>query len=95
MTNTAIILNYSMDLVEKGILEEVNGIPETIHTYAKWKSLGYQVRKGEKAIAQFPIWKHTSKKKVDKETGEEIDNSKMFMKTASFFKLSQVDLVGA
>lgn len=96
-----IILNESVALMEQGILEgtgkfitvEENGekkqleIPEEIHTYATWKQLGYQVQKGQKAIAQFVIWKHTSG--TDKETGEE--KEKMFMKKASFFKASQVE----
>ena len=60
---------------------------EPIHTYAGWQEVGYQVRKGEKAITKLTIWKHTSK--TDGETGEE--TSRMFMKTASFFSLSQVD----
>lgn len=59
---------------------------EEIHTYAKWKELGYQVQKGEKAIAQFTIWKHTSKKNEEAEE----DEGRMFMKKASFFKQSQV-----
>ena len=77
---------------------EVNGekkqfeVPEEIHTYQTWRSLGYQVRKGEKAIAQFPIWKYSAKKRQDEETGEEIEmNGKCFMKMSSFFSIAQVD----
>jgi tRNA splicing endonuclease len=72
-------------------VEEELGMPEPIHTYASWKSLGYQVRKGEKAIAQFPIWKMTASHK-DKETDEEKDGF-MMMKMSSFFKFSQVDKI--
>ena len=61
---------------------------EPIHTYAGWKERGYQVKKGEHAIAQFPIWKHVVKKA--KEEGEE-DETKMIMKKASWFKASQVE----
>ena len=44
-------------------------MPELIHTYQKWKELGYQVRRGEKAIAKFPIWKYVScKNEETKET---------------------------
>lgn len=73
---------------EDGEIEQVKiPEPEPIHTYQKWKELGYQVQKGEKAIAQFSIWKHTTKK--SEVEGEE-DEQKMFMKKASWFKFSQV-----
>lgn len=63
MTNQVIILLESVKLMEEGKLqgsgrfteiETPEGVkrfeePETIHTYAKWKALGYQVRKGEKS----------------------------------------------
>lgn len=104
MTNAMIIMNQQQELAKAGILEytgreievkfddgntAVFKEVEEIHTYAKWKELNCQVRKGEKAIASFVIWKHTSKK--NKETGE--DEAKMFMKKASFFKRSQVDAI--
>ena len=70
----------------------LNGIDEEAHTYNRWKSMGFQVRKGEHAAFKATIWKHRSKKVVD-EDGEEKDASRMFMKTASFFTASQVDAV--
>lgn len=103
MTNTAIILMESVKLMEKGILastgtmQTIDGqqveMPEAIHTYAGWKKLGYQVKRHEKAIAQFPIWKYTSKTVKNEETGEDEENSNMFMKMSSFFKSSQVEKV--
>jgi len=105
MTNAMIVLQESIRLMEEGIIgttgrkfkaviiengEEIEkefDEPEPIHTYQTWKKLGFQVQKGEKAIAQFTIWKHVTKKA--KEEGEE-DETKMFMKKASWFKLSQV-----
>ena len=81
---------------EKKQIEE----PEPIHTYAAWKQLGFQVKKGSKAVTQINIWKHVSRKEeievkyTDGTTGtEEIDNSKMFMKLSSFFSLSQVERI--
>lgn len=76
-------------------------IPEEIHTFAGWKSLGYSVRKGQKAIAQIDIWKHTTKlldenvpdektAAANKEINEQGGIQKMFMKKAFFFKASQV-----
>ena len=106
MTNADIIFTNSQELMKAGIIgktgrtftakvinadgeeeEVVVEEAEPIHTYQKWKELGFQVQKGEKAVAQFMIWKHVTKK-AEKE-GEE-DERKMFMKKASWFKLSQV-----
>lgn len=65
-----IILLESVKLMEQGIIGETGEtivyedgkgnkkqvkMPEPIHTYQKWKELGYQVRRGEKAIAKFQI----------------------------------------
>lgn len=101
-----IIFNESQRLAEEGILNytgrevtytDENGEEktykevETIHTYATWKELGYQVQKGEKAKAQIVIWKFVAGKK-NEETNEEQDN-KMFMKKSSFFTLSQVKAI--
>lgn len=113
MTNVTIVLMNSMKLMEEGkigttgrtiVIEDENGKreiaePEAIHTYATWKQLGYQVKKGQKAIAQFPIRKYTSKKSememVNVQTGKkemvEFDDSKMFQKLASWFSYSQVE----
>lgn len=106
MTNTMIILNESIRLMNDGILsgtgkfieiENEDGtktqqeLPEDIHTFATWKQLGYSVKKGEHAIAKFMIWKHTSKI-VKNEKNEDEEKTNMFMKTAAFFKLSQVEL---
>lgn len=78
MTNAQIIFNESIELMENGIIgntgrkiivENEDGEkkemlePESIHTYAGWKAIGRQVKKGEKCIATFMIWKHTTKKR--------------------------------
>lgn len=82
---------------EKGEKFTVNE-PEPIHTFATWKALGFSVKKGQHAIAQIYIWKHVSKPgtlESKDENGDpvsiEYDDSKMFMKKAFFFKLSQVE----
>lgn len=112
MTNAQIIMNESINLMNEGIIkgtgqfitvkdeagERQIELPETIHTFAKWKELGYIVRKGEKAIAQFYIWKaHTKQETMADSNGNEIteDVMRMFMKKASFFTAQQVDKVGA
>lgn len=117
MTNEIIIFENSLHLMESGKIkgtgqfceiEYEDGskktveIPEDIHTFNGWKSLGYSVKKGEHAIASFPIWKHTTKS-ADENTGDEnLDalnaeinrqggHEKMFMKTAFFFTQDQVE----
>ena len=72
---------------EKKLIEE----PEAIHTYATWKSLGYQVKKGEKAKASFMIWKYVKGEK--QEENDEEPESKMFMKKAHFFTIDQVEKI--
>ena len=105
MTNAMIILWESVDLMAQGILqgsgrtilvEDKDGneieveLPESIHTYQRWKELGYQVRKGEHAVAKIRIWKHTARQKDENPTEYE---ERMFMKNAAFFKASQVDKI--
>lgn len=105
MTNAMIVLLESVKLMEDGIIKGsgIKGLtsdgkeielPEAIHTYATWKSLGYQVKKGSKAVAQFPIWKYTSKQldEVDEDGNNKIKTN-MFMKTASFFTKEQVEKI--
>lgn len=100
MTNAMIILTESLRLMEEGKIKptgqkiqvEVNGetkeldCPEEIHTFQTWKECGYQVKKGEHAVAKFPIWKYTEKKK----DGEDPETN-MFLKTAAFFTISQCE----
>ena len=119
MTNAMIILNESVKLMESGVLagtgrfmevEDADGnkkqfeMPEEIHTFAAWKSMGYSVKKGEHAIAKFAIWKHTTKMldvntgnpetdKMNAEINVQGGKSNMFMKVAAFFKYSQVEKI--
>ena len=104
MTNKQIIFAEEQNLAEQGkikytgrtvVFQEMDGEPvefketEQIHTFAAWKELGYTVKKGQKAVAKFPIWKYVSKK--NEETNKE--DSKMFMKVAAFFSSSQVEKI--
>lgn len=86
------------------ILAEIltRGITEDVHTYAKWKSLGYQVKKGEKALFQTRLWKKKNSKakkeneKADTENNEnkeEKNNSYFFLAKSSMFGRSQVELI--
>lgn len=107
MTNATIIFNHSMSLMEEGkigntgkkiTLQMADGSkvetfePEPIHTYQTWKALGYQVQKGQKAIAQFTIWVPSKKKQaVDEDPTER--KTQMYMKLSSFFSASQVQKI--
>ncbi|MCR5254620.1 MAG: ArdC family protein [Acetatifactor sp.] len=68
--------------------------PEPMHTFAKWKELGRQVKKGEHAKTSVLIWKSGKGKQTDDENPEadgEKTNVKMFMKKAFFFTLEQTE----
>ena len=107
MTNEQIIFNNSVLLMEEGIIgttgrtfevENEDGTkktiqePEPIHTFATWHNLGYQVQKGQKAVAKFPIWKHKNAgRRKNKNTGVEEDiEERLFLTDAFFFSRSQV-----
>ena len=115
MSNEEIILKNRVFLMENGLLKpNSNGetfmftdehgcrvieVPEEIHTFKKWKSLGYIVKKGEHSIARFPIW-HKQKKyrrKPEEEEGEERREKDAFyyLKTAFFFTADQVEPIKA
>lgn len=87
MTNVEIVMANQMALIAEGKIGE----DENIHTYQKWKQLGYQVKKGEHAITSFPVWKPAKKK--EQKDGEEIVKPYMFMKNAAFFSSTQVEAI--
>ena len=114
MTNAQIILQESIKLMKENkikgtgefiVIEKEDGtkekmeMPEQIHTFATWKKLGYIVKKGEKAVAKFPIWKYTEKQKPEEEiTGNPIEDApitNMFMKMSAFFTAEQVEKINA
>ena len=87
MTNTAIILSYMQ-------LNNLDPNKIVLHTYAQWKKLGYQVKKGEKSEHKISIWRRSTKK-VENEEGEkeEVDNGRYFLKLSSFFTQEQVERI--
>lgn len=87
MTNSEIILGNMAILIADGVITEDN----VIHTYAHWKSLGFQVKKGEHAIAKFPIWKYTKKKNKDMSEEEAQQKGYCFMKNSAWFTDTQVE----
>lgn len=108
MTNAQIIFENRIFLMQEGLIkgtdqmitiqsddqEQQIPMPEEIHTYNGWKKLGYQVQKGEHAVAKFPIWKYkVTGKKQEEEAGEDEEQpqkGKMFKKVAFFFTIDQV-----
>lgn len=107
MTNEMIIFWNAVDLMNSGLIgttgrsvtiqdaegnEKVLMEPEAIHTFSHWKELGYSVKKGEHAVARFPIWKG-AEKTVRDDDGNETDEKmlRMFRKDSCFFSASQVE----
>ena len=113
MTNKEIITTEQERLVAEGVLKYTGRVLELemedgeivqikeiqpIHTYNAWKSLGYQVKKGEKCVAKFPIWKYSTKKRKNEDTGENEEvvdalHGHCFMKVSAFFTNEQVEKI--
>lgn len=106
MTNASIIFHAQQQLLEEGKLKPTGRMltfetpdgeqqlpeAEDIHTFQRWKELGFSVRKGEHAVAAFPIWKYTTRAKGQTEE-EAQENGFCFMKKAFWFSASQVDKI--
>lgn len=88
MTNEQIIKAGKAKLVAAGKI----GADEEIHTYKHWKKLGYQVFRGEKAVASMDIWNYFQKKSDgdDEEDQKEPQKGRMTLKKAYFFSTKQV-----
>lgn len=108
MTNEEIILSNRVFLMEEGVIKgtgerfvfsDENGsreieMPEEIHTFNSWKTLGYVVKKGEHSIARFPIWQKSDKKKRKEEEDDEKrkkESDRYYMKVSFFFTKEQVE----
>ena len=89
MTNQEIILGNMAILIADGVISEDN----IIHTYAHWKSLGFQVKRGEHAVAKFPIWKYTKGKKKEMSEEEAQARGYCFMKNSAWFSDTQVERI--
>lgn len=105
MTNETIVFNERFRLMESGIIGTTGNLiiiedesgekrevpePEEIHTYAGWKECGRQVKRGERAIADFPVWKCRNRKPKD---GTEEEKEIMFMAKAFWFKEEQTKAI--
>ena len=81
-----------------------NGLEIPLHTYAAWKSRGYQVRKGEKAAVKTSLWKRSKGKKKAQDTDpdpqqDSAENPEasghFFLATAFLFTAAQVEEIAA
>lgn len=70
-----------------------NDIPEDepLYTFARWKSMGYQVKKGEKAKYKVALWKYKEKTITKDDT--EIKSGYCFGKTTHLFTKDQVEKI--
>ena len=92
MNNSEIIMQNSVLLYQQGILKiTADGAIEQIHTFQAWRQLGFLVKKGEHAIAKFPIWNYAKKPPKDAIIDE--FRPHYYMKMSSFFTESQVELI--
>jgi len=91
-TMTVVFLNENGEEVKEDLPE-----PEEIHTFQEWKARGRYVRKGQKAIARFAIWNHTTKPskkaiaEAKKEGKEAEEKAHYYLKESCFFALSQTE----
>ncbi len=106
MKNEEIVLQNRFRLMTEGIIGSTGQMlkiqtddgekevpePEVIHTYAGWLDLGYRVRHGQHAIAEFPVWKmRPAGTRKDKKTGAEVHfDAKMMLCNAFWFSSEQV-----
>lgn len=106
MTNEEIIYKESVKLMKQGVLKVAGQVdyidtatgettkvdmPECIHTFKGWNDLGYKVKKGEHAKAKFAIWTLAKKKEQDEDDKEAVANPTMYLHTAYWFTLEQVE----
>lgn len=71
MTNLEIIATNMVLLIHNDIITE----DDTINTFIGWKMKGYSIKKGEKHIAEFPIWVKNKPKKKAEEDSEDNDEA--------------------
>lgn len=109
MTNADIILQNRVFLMEQEVIKGVPGtallwkddqgereilMPEEIRTFNEWKRLGFQVQKGQHAVAKFQIWMPKKGRKMAADEDPEKDEEQMaknfYKKVAFFFTKDQV-----
>lgn len=87
-TNNQIIESISLEL----IAQKKIGALDELHTFARWKQLGYAVKKGEHAIATTSLWKKGKDRK--NEDGETVPGH-LFLAKSFLFATAQVEPIKA
>lgn len=82
----------NQEIIEKEKMMLGMSVIEPLHTFAKWKSLGFKVKKGEHAVCQTKLWKRKGKK-VETDENEEIEINNFYMTKAYLFTLKQVERI--
>ncbi len=98
VSNREIVFGEQARLFEEGIIGlDEDGMFEPLLTYAEWKKRGFQVRKGERAIAKFGIWKPKTRKQKeeDEQSTKSVKTNGFFLKTSAFFIRRQVEPINA
>lgn len=96
INKTAVELGLFTKEQAKAILASGNRLP--LHTYAEWRSLGYQVKRGEHAALKMQLWKPRKGKK-EEEAGQQnapesdTTDGSFFLATAHLFLITQVERV--
>ena len=89
MTNAEIIM---LEMATRNITEE-------LHTFQKWQSLGFKVKKGEHGI-ETRLWKYNPKRTEQNDVPEDADEetkkkykSGFYLAKAYLFRESQVERI--
>ena len=106
MTNAMILMVETQKLAEEGKLKYTGRVfkamntageevefkeVEPIHTFAGWKDRGYTVKKGATSEIKFPIWHYKRNKPKDMDEEEASEKGYCYMRTASWFRMDQVE----
>lgn len=92
MNNTQILLQLKEQLIKDNIINEDN----IIGTYKSLKSMGYQVKQGQKSITNVYLWKPIQKYIEEDENGKKEsveEHNKMYMIKSYIFCDSQCDKI--
>ena len=86
----AVACNLYTQAEADSIMKEKGELP--IHTFAKWKQLGFCVKKGEKATIKTSLWKNINYKYKD-EGNETLSGTKIISAVAYLFTENQVEKI--
>lgn len=94
ITSAAIEAGLYTEAEALALIEKLGSLP--LHTFAEWKRMGFQVKKGEKARLKVDIWKKSNKTVTitDGDGNEtEAENGRFYKKLSHFFTVEQVERI--